>query len=346
MLRTTCTTYCNGKILKLLLYLDIDISIHLNLKYSFSLGLPWPVSIFVSMSMWSIKIPSTRIWRISFFVLITAILAASASAGGNIKSGIQNAIKSGDLYTLQNLLASDTVSASDLADSFCAGGLTPLQFAANTNGASVSALLDAGCDPRLAHSGTHTTPLMFAARSGEEAAVKDLLAVLSVEEINDTDEHQSTALHLCALSCNAKVARLLLNAGVRVLQEDGNGNTALHVGAFYCSTEKSSREFASALLAYYPTANDSTSARSSDSAGGDDSSGASEEVEDTTWNIDKMSKFGRTALMLAAKRGNTAYFNTLLAAGANAELVSPYDQKTVEDFKKEFIITQQQQKEL
>ena len=211
-----------------------------------------------------------------------------------------------DVYSLQSLLA--TASPNDLADEFCLG-MTPLQFAAKTNGATIPTLLDAGCDPHLPHVATGTTPLMFAARSGEIGAVTALLAALRGDAVDAVDEHGSTALGLCSLTCNAKVAGILIAAGADIFKPDASGNTALHVGAFYC-TELSGSAFADLLLKQ-----DSLS---------------------TLKYIDTMSKYGRTALMLAAKQGNAGYYASLLLAGADESLVSDYDQKSVEDFRMEY----------
>lgn len=211
-----------------------------------------------------------------------------------------------DVYGLLNLLSNAT--PEDLTTEFCTG-LTPLQYAAKTNGATISTLLDAGADPTLPHKSTGTTPLMFAARSGDVEAVRVLLEVLGRDAVDAVDEHGSTALGLCSLTCNVNVAKLLVAAGVNVFKRDASGNTPLHVGAFYC-TESSGSNFASALL--------------------------SADAALTHKHINDMSTFGRTALMLAAKQGHTGYFDTLVLFGADADLVSTYDQKTVADFQREY----------
>jgi ankyrin repeat protein len=187
--------------------------------------------------------------------------------------------------------------------------MTPLQYAAKTNGATISTLLAAGCDPLLPHLSTGTTPLMFAARSGEVEAVTELLAVLPEDAVDVVDEHGSTAMGLCSLSCNVKVARLLLAAGADAFKPDASGNTALHVGAYYC-TEPIGSAFADLLVNH--------------------------NAHSTLKSINMMSKYGRTALMLAAKQGNMGYYDVLLRAGADEAIVSDFDQKSVEDFKREF----------
>jgi ankyrin repeat protein len=211
-----------------------------------------------------------------------------------------------DVYSLQSMLA--TATPNDLATEFCMG-MTPLQFAAKTNGATISALLDAGCDPNLPHQATGTTPLMFASRSGDVGGVSTLLNARPGAAVDIMDEHGSTALGLCSLTCNLKVAQLLITAGADAFKPDASGNTALHVGAYYC-TEPSGAPFADALLKHNSAA--------------------------TIKSIDIMSKYGRSALMLAAKQGNAGYYQALLLAGADEGLVSEYDQKTVQDFKLEY----------
>jgi ankyrin repeat protein len=236
------------------------------------------------------------------------LFGSASAATGTWKEGVQTAIRDADIYSLQRIISS--ASPSDLATEFCTG-LTPLQYAAKTNGATVSTLLAAGCDPLLAHKATGTTPLMFAARSGDIEAVTTLLAVLSSEQnhVDAIDEHESTALGLCSLSCNVKVANLLMTAGADVFKPDASGNTALHVGAYYCA-ETSGAAFAQALLSNNP--------------------------DSTLKFINHMSKYGRTALMLAAKKGNAGYEKALLLAKADPSLVSNYDQKTLQDFKLEY----------
>jgi ankyrin repeat protein len=199
-----------------------------------------------------------------------------------------------------------------LHEGFC-NSLTPLCYAAKTNSATVQSLLEAGVDPRQTHASTKTTPLMYAAMSGEAKAVEILLNILGPDDINAVDEHGSTALTLCSLSCHGHVARLLIGAGAAVFISDNNGNTALHIGAFYCGAKvsDSGESYAQALLE-----NDSSSW--------------------TTDDIDVMSTNGRTALMLSAKQGGVGYAKVLLAAGANADIVSPVDHKTYHDFLREY----------
>ena len=216
-------------------------------------------------------------------------------------------LRDGDVYSLQRVIS--TVTLSDLEEEFCMG-LTPLQYAAKTNAATITTLLEAGCDPNLPHVATGTTPLMFAARSGEVEGVSVLLGALPSggDVIDDVDEHGSTALGLCSLSCNIKVAKLLIDAGADIFKADTSGNSPLHVGAFYCS-DTLGRKYADLLLNHNLTATKSA--------------------------INSLSKFGRTPLMLAAKKGNIGYYEALLLAGADESIVSPFDKKTIEDFKLE-----------
>lgn len=242
---------------------------------------------------------------VNLLLLLTCVVKehSAASTWGN---DMTVAIRDGNVYSMQQLLAD--ASVHDLEREICMG-LTPLQYAAKTNSATISTLLEAGSNPNLAHIATRTTPLMFAARSGDAKGVSILLNALEEDAVNEIDEHGSTALLLCSLSCNAKIAEILLNAGAQIFKQDFNGNTALHVGAFYCS-ETLGREFAELLLNF--------------------------NHEETSTYIDVMSKYGRTALMLAAKNGNEGYFSALLDAGADENMVSSYDDKTIEDFKLEY----------
>lgn len=251
------------------------------------------------------------------FPFLLALLSATpALAAGRDpwEHGVMMSIRDGKVQELRSLLSqvdNKKDLASKLLKEFC-GDLTPLQYAAKTNAKTIQTLVSAGANPTHAHRGTQTTPLMFAARSGESPAVDKLLPLLSVNDINAKDEHGATALSLCSLSCNADIAEKLVSAGANVFSKDNTGNNALHVGAFYCD-EARGEDYARTLLPRGPA------------------------EEENREKLNAMSNYGRTALMLAAKQGLRGYFSVLLDAGADPSLVSPYDNKTVKDFKEEHI---------
>ena len=152
---------------------------------------------------------------------------------------------------------------------------------------------------------------MFAARSGDEKAVIYLLELLGIKDINAVDEHGSTALALCSISCYNDIAKILIDAGANIFIEDYQGNNALQIGAFYCGGNKPDLglSYATALL------------------------------NNDKWTLDdinRMSKNGRTALMLAGKQGGKGFAKVLLDLGADTVPISPYDGKTYEDFIREY----------
>jgi ankyrin repeat protein len=240
--------------------------------------------------------------------LISSVIGIHKTAW---QSSVMASIRDGNAVDLEALFQDSPGDITELlGDAFC-NGLTPLQFAAKTNFGTLPLLLERGADPRLAHQGTLTTPLMFAARSGEYKSVEYLLDILNVDDVNAIDEHGSTALALCSLSCHSNVAALMLKAGANTFAQDNNGNNALHTGAFYCAdnTADFGDNYAKTLL---------------------------QNSKHTAVELNALSKFGRTALMLAAKKGGTGYAEALLSAGADASIISPYDQKTYQEFVDEY----------
>lgn len=248
---------------------------------------------------------------LTYILLLLLVFADSVFGLSEWENGVMFAIRDGKSSKLQALF--DEVGDKEelskkLSKEFC-GDVTPLQFASKTNGATISILLEAGVNPSVAHRSTKTTPLMFAARSGERETVTKLLSVLSKEEVNARDEHESTALALTSIGCHLDIAKQLIAAGATVFTVDNNGNTPAHVGAYYCKKHQSGA-YAEALISTPESADVS--------------------------NLDRMSTVGRTALMLAAKKGNVDFFDVFVKAGANEHIISP-DNKSIEDFKAESI---------
>jgi ankyrin repeat protein len=259
--------------------------------------------------------------------LVLCILGCVCGRDIDWEAKVKTAIRDGDAYGLGYLLMQvDKLEAPALINSEFCGELTPLQFAAKTNDGTIETLLAAGAIPNLAHKATLTTPLMFAARSGELSTVELLLEVLTTEDVNAVDEHGSTALALCSLSCNERIARKLMYAGASPFVVDKSGNTALHVAAWYCQDKSVSEGFfyASTLLGL-----------SEDEEDAEDRDAIDE--EEVLAHVNRLSESGRTALMLAAKRGggSSGVYATLLSVGADVDVVSPHDQKTALDLKRE-----------
>jgi len=164
--------------------------------------------------------------------------------------------------------------------------------------ASIPLLLSLGSDPALGHLETGTTPLIYAARNGEMAAVEVLLDALGKDtDVDVADSHGSTALNVVAITCNAGVAARLIGAGASVLRKDLAGNNAMHVGAWYCKEkeEESARAFATVLM---------------EGLAGEGGMGS----------LDVFGGTKRSALMLAAMRGNKGFVDVLVEHGASLTL--------------------------
>lgn len=77
-----------------------------------------------------------------------------------------------------------------------------------------------------------TTPLHFAASTGDETAVKELLRRNSEPEVlGARARNGATPLHYAAGLGHAKIAEMLLDAGARADARSKNGGTALHAAA-------------------------------------------------------------------------------------------------------------------
>ena len=263
----------------------------------------------------------TLTYFVAFYSLIYVLATSS-----ELEKKIQTFIRDGDASTLGMLFfKSDPTELKELVNREICGELTPLQYASKTNPTTIALLLEAGAIPNLAHRSTSTTPLMFAARSGELRAIDALLNVLSVDDVNAIDEHGSSALGLGSLGCNIKVAQKLIDAGANIYTIDQSGNTVLHIAAWYCADRGSEvgREYVSVLLK--------------------DSNGHIR--KEASQRIDRLSNSGRTALMLAGKQGSTGVYDMLVSVGASMDVVSPHDGKTAPELRKEWESRQQQEKE-
>ena len=222
--------------------------------------------------------------------------------------------------SLSLLIRDNKLQPADLADIFidaaCCGrgnGLSPLQHASKVGArpATVQMIIDASANTHAAHS-TGTTALMFAAREGSTEALLVLLAAFKREsggsggsgsgsgassvdhvlaELERTDEHLNTALHLAALGGKVASARVLIEAGgdrtaAWMLRKNSHGNTALQYAAHKCDLGATLTDM---LLA----------------------------VPAVAAAVDEPANNGRTALMLAANNNRVQCVASLLKAGAN-----------------------------
>ena len=127
-----------------------------------------------------------------------------------------------------------------------------------------------------------TTPLHAAARTGDAAAITELLQ--TKPDINARDEHARTPLHLAAWAGHASALETLVNAGADVALGAVDNMTALHFAA------KKGADCVAALL-----------------AGGAPLDAACERT-------------GKTALHIAAAAANGPVIEALIDAGANRAL--------------------------
>jgi ankyrin repeat protein len=113
----------------------------------------------------------------------------------------------------------------------CAGEQgTALQFAAlGGNPEMVRLLLDHHCDPNALTPRCHETPLMAAAKFGQDDAARVLIAAGA--RVNARSEVGSTALMCAASGGYDDTVRLLLDAGADRAARDRNGETAADYAA-------------------------------------------------------------------------------------------------------------------
>uniref|UniRef100_A0A0N4Z6E2 ANK_REP_REGION domain-containing protein n=1 Tax=Parastrongyloides trichosuri TaxID=131310 RepID=A0A0N4Z6E2_PARTI len=74
------------------------------------------------------------------------------------------------------------------------------------------------------------TSFMWAVSSGNEDVVSEMLRHFNIPR-NGKDNHQSTALHLAALTGNASICKILIQQGWMPTAEDHVGATPLHIAA-------------------------------------------------------------------------------------------------------------------
>jgi ankyrin repeat protein len=229
-------------------------------------------------------------------------------------------------------------------------GEAPLHWAAMLGyEKTIEILLKAGADVNMQHD-LYWTPLHFAARNGQEKSAELLvrakadvdiadcsqwtalqLAVVYGDQktaevllrananVNTQTDRGITALHNATLCEDPEIVDLLLNAGAEVGIHDHDGNTALHDAAFL-----GAEEIVELLLnatALKVNMQDGLERMVLNSAADDDKEpvtvGTLRRANET---VNAQNKDGRTALHLAAQRGNLEIAEMLVNAGAKTDV--------------------------
>jgi hypothetical protein len=254
----------------------------------------------------------------AFLLLVIYTIAHSSKLQetDSYLSSVTKNILDGNVSTLTTLLNQSKDLPLLLSTEFNMGSLSPLQFASKMNSATIPLLLSLGSDPLQPHTETGTTPLIYTSRNGDMSGTELILKAsknLPSFHIDTPDTLGSSALNVVAITCNVEMASKLISHGARSDVPDHAGNTALHVGAWYCcDSEVGSYErgwgFAKALLKGL----------------GDG-------------DIDKLGGTGRTPLMLAGMRGGTGFWEALIVGGADERKVgSNKDGKSALQLREEY----------
>ncbi|KAL3269656.1 hypothetical protein HHI36_008719 [Cryptolaemus montrouzieri] len=86
-------------------------------------------------------------------------------------------------------------------------------------------------DIRLKTDGKGKIPLLLAVEAGNQSMVRELLHVLSAEQLNTQSATGDAAIHLAARRKDIDMVRILVDCGTPIDIQNGNGQTALHIAA-------------------------------------------------------------------------------------------------------------------
>jgi ankyrin repeat protein len=219
-------------------------------------------------------------------------------------------------------------------------GMTPLCCAAKAGHAgAVKALIEAGASLQLQSGNAGWTPMLYAAERGHAAVVK-LLLTAGVRVDEEVLTYQRTPLFAAVIKGHEEVAQLLLEGGASIgtqgtehasaVSRLGNSGGVLYFGTLlhYCVYWKY-RDACAMLLRLGVGANVRDRKQQTPlhlAAAGDVcecmeyvrlllDAGADPRAQDT---------YGRTALHVAVRVGDTAIVAALLAAGAGADVEDEY----------------------
>jgi len=268
------------------------------------------------------QITHEYLFRISKAVsgyLLAACLSLQFSAPASANQTLQTAAEEGDIATLENLLHSPAYAEG--VDSRMLDGSTALHWAVlRDQQAAVAFLLNSGADVE-ARNRNGVYPLSLAALNGSEAVTAQLLGAGA--DVNATLPNGETVLMIAARTGSTAVLELLLAKGALVdVRDPEYQQTALMIAArenhpqavavlLRAGAEVNLRTRLGEMLVHIPPCKGTGCG----SEGlGINRSGVPDRGERHE------QKGGMTALLYAAREGNTEVARTLLEAGASVSL--------------------------
>lgn len=159
-------------------------------------------------------------------LIVRALAMDSMSNSTSLNSTEED---TGDRLKLQKIL-NEFVKYGVNIDIWRGNGQTALHTAAQTGNAKlVRWLLVNGADPRLCSKREGMSPLMFACKFGHIQVMSELIRVLGVSCLSETDPNGFTALHFCAASGQTRACTFLLDLGCDKRALDAKLRTAARV---------------------------------------------------------------------------------------------------------------------
>ncbi len=206
----------------------------------------------------------------------------------------------------------------------CAGGTSPLHFAAATHGLQiVELLINQGADVHAVNSAGET-PLIYAvgAIGGSDTNAAVLRALLDARaDVNAAREFGQTTLHIAALNSKPNAMAALLEFDPILDAQDNGGRTPLH----YSALQRASAEPTQVLLDAGTDPN--VTAQGGTTPLHDAVTHASVDVVrlllDAGAAPNPLDEFGLTPLLRAAREGGASLIRVLLEHGADPDAVDP-----------------------
>ena len=231
---------------------------------------------------------------------------------------LMKAALEGDVTKVQGLLAAG-VDPNRLGRQ----GDTPLFVAAQNGHLEVCrALLDAGANPNFCDAAGNTV-LICAVGHKQDLVVKLLLE--RGADVNQRGYRGRTALFNAVAGSDTKIAQALIDAGADLFVKDQDDNSVLSEAAAYGG--KRMQKFIKQITqTRAPTANVDLH-----QAGADGLLDQLQRHLQGGKDVNRRDRFGRTALMAAAREGQLPAVEALLAAGADPHAVSPRGDHALHD---------------